>query len=62
MTKVFDANERPHTFKSSTEKIDSGINLFMEECKNDDPPEKCEVDITPYFILQNFNCSNKKKE
>ena len=60
--KVFDANERPQTFKPSTEKLDFEMNVLMEGFKNDDHPEKYDAAITPYFILQNFNRSNKNKE
>ena len=60
--KVFDANERPQTFKPSTEKLDFEMNVLMEGFKNGDHPEKYEVAITPYFIRQNCNHSNKNKE
>ena len=61
-SKVFDCNERPHSFKSIAEKIDFEINLFAEGCKNSDPLEKHEVAIAPHFIRQTYNHSNTKKE
>ena len=62
VAEVFEANARPHLFKSTREKVDFEVSMLMNGYKNRDPPEKHEVDATPFFLRECYNRAGTKKE
>ena len=62
VAKIFIAFNRPHPFKTASDRLDYEINLLLEGHKNNDPPEKHEVAITPNFLRQTHNRASSKKE
>lgn len=62
VAKIFVAHDRPHPFKSAKDRLDYEINLLIDRCKHNDPPEKHEVAITLNFLCQTHNRASTKKE